>query len=257
MTHRSFFGNSRTVITSLLTNLDSADAICLASAKAAADGADAVAVQLDFLPPEQRTKENYRRIMASAPELPFMFIDYRSDKYFGQDDEARQKFLLETAECGAEIVDVMGDLYDPSPRELTCRAEAIARQKELIREIHARGAKVVMSSHMREFLTADEVEAHLIAQKERGADLLKIVTLTDTEEHLCEAIRTDIRLSRTLGAPFIHLSNGKFSRLHRFLGLKLGLAVTFAVPVETETSQPLIGQFKAVEENIRWHLPGE
>ena len=229
--------------------------ICRASAKAASDGADAVAVQLDYLLPEQRTKENYRRIISSAPELPFMFIDYRSDKYYGQDDDARQKFLLETTECGAEIVDVMGDLYDPSPRELTFKPEAVERQRSLIREIHARGAKVVMSSHMREFLTADEIGSHLRAQKERGADLLKIVTLTDTEEQLCEAIRADVRLHRTLGAPFIHLSNGKFSRLHRFLGLKLGLAVTFAAPVETENMQPLIGQFKAVDENIRWHLP--
>jgi len=35
-------------------------------------------------------------------------------------------------------------------------------------------------------------------------------------------------LRRELKTPFVHLCNGKFGRIQRFLGMSLGVAITFA-----------------------------
>lgn len=251
----SFFNRKTTVITALLTQEDSVEKMLSRIQEAVRLGAEGIAMELGSLPPELRTPDNYRRFMDSAPELPFMFILYRNDRWLGSDDDARQKFLLEAASAGAEVIDVMGDLYDPTPYELAVNSAAIEKQKALIREIHARGAKVIMSSHMSsQTRTAEEVLAHLREQESRGADILKIVTGVNTEEELLEAFRTTMLLHRELDKPFVHLCNGKFSRPHRFFGPKLGAAIAFAVFTETPQSQPTIPQLKNVLSSIHWNI---
>ena len=78
----------------------------------------------------------------------------------------------------------------------------------------------------------------------------------DTEEAFLEAIRADMMLSRTFPKPFIHLTGGKYSKLHRFMGTKLGLAATFSVSSYDATSynQPLISSFKTVRDLIPWDI---
>lgn len=257
MLKKSFFNRQTPCITLLITG-KSIEEMIIAARKAEYNGANAIAVELCQLPEEARTIENYKYLMSEV-HLPFMFILYRNDTVCGKDDEARQKYLLDAAEAGAEVIDVMGDLFDPSPRELTFNKEAIAKQKKLIEEIHARGAKVVMSSHMSgEFLTKEEVLAHLQEQSSRGADILKIVTRAATEEELQEVIATTMYLNKKLTKPFIHLCNGKFMRLHRFLSPALGSTVAFAVNDSEYPShlyrQPTIPALKAVLENLHWHL---
>ncbi|MFQ9801625.1 MAG: hypothetical protein ACLR23_25015 [Clostridia bacterium] len=55
--------------------------------------------------------------------------------------------LVELAGCGADLCDVMGDYFDRQPDEVAVDKTAIEKQKELIRKIHDKGAKVLMSSH--------------------------------------------------------------------------------------------------------------
>jgi hypothetical protein len=70
--------------------------------RSAADGADAIAIQLMQLPGELRTVDRFRELMDAAPELPFMFINYRSDCVHGNDDEARQQCLLDAVRAGEQ-----------------------------------------------------------------------------------------------------------------------------------------------------------
>ena len=249
----SFFDRGQTVVTALF-HIDGDMERNLALIRlSAANGAQGIALQLEDVPPEMRTSDNYRKLMDAAPELPFMFISYRKDKWFGDDDDARQKCLLLAAETGAEVIDVMGDLYSPAPFELTFDPAAVKKQKELIQAIHDRGAKVVMSSHTTQARTAEEILAHLREQSSRGADILKIVTQADTEEELTDAFRTTMLLRRALGKPFIQLCGGKFSRPHRYLGPKLGLAVAFATPEEKPGAvQPSIRRLRTVLDTVDW-----
>lgn len=257
MLKKSFFNRQQTAVT-LLMKGGSVDEMIACARAAEFEGADGIAVELCDLPPEQRTAENFRRLM-DAVHLPFMFILYRNDRWLKDNDEERQKYLLSAAENGAEVIDVMGDLFDPSPFELTRNPIAIEKQKRLIEEIHARGAKVVMSSHMsNDFRTAEQVLEHLQEQSSRGADILKIVTGVNNEGQLTEAIRTTMLLNRELKKPFIHLCNGSFSRLHRFIGPKLGVSIAFAVHDYQSPSllytQPTIRALKTVLQNLPWHI---
>ena len=256
MIRKSFFGTQKTVIAALLKG-DSIDSFIHQARDAEFAGADGIAAELCLLPPEQRTVENFRNLMA-AVRLPFMFCVYRNDLWFKGDDKARQRGLLAAAEAGAEVIDVMGDLFDPSPRELTRDKSAVRRQKKLIGEIHDRGAKVVISSHMPDALTAEEVLEHALTQCEHGADMAKIVTGVPTKEQLLEAMRATMLLNEKMPIPFIHLGTGPFGRPHRYLGMKLGVAVEFAVadyhfPLAM-FSQPTIASLKNVQENFRWHI---
>lgn len=256
MLKKSFLNRQETAVTLLYKPDNIAQAIALARS-GESDGADGIAVEIQRIPQEERTVEQFKNLINSV-QLPFMFINYRDDTIHGADDEARQQYLLMAVEAGAEVVDVMGDLYDPSPRELTFDPQAIARQKKLIDEIHARGGKALMSSHVtQESLSAEEVLAQLKEQSSRGADILKIVVLTDTEESAVEAVRTMMLLNKELDKPYIFLGGGKFARFVRYLGLKMGVAIQFGVhdySAEAPYFQPTIRSFKAVRDNFHWDL---
>lgn len=248
---RSFFNRKDPVVT-FLTHGATVAEICDGIAEAYQAGAEGIAVEMFDLLPEERTISNYKTIMATAP-LPYMFILYRNDQWLKSDDAARQKFLLDAVDAGAEVVDVMGDLFQPSEFELATDPAAVGKQKALIREIHERGGKVVMSSHMPQFRTQDEILAHLQAQSERGADILKIVCGCNSEEELNSQIAATMMLSRTLTKPFIHLSGGSWSRLHRFLSPMLGSAIAFAKNTSGEL-QPSVREYRNVFANMQWHI---
>lgn len=220
------------------------------------EGAQGIAIDLMDLKPEFRNYDALKGIIDSV-NLPFMFYFYRNDKWQNLDDNARQNVLLTAADAGASMIDVMGDLYDPSPMEITHNPKAIDRQKGLIDDIHSKGAGVVISSHMSFSQTLEQVVEHMCQLESRGPDIVKIVTGVETEDELVEAFRTTIALRRELKIPFIHLCNGKFSRPHRFLGPSLGVSITFAVPRYEERyglTQPTIRAMKAVQDNLHWNI---
>ena len=256
MMKHSFFNRQEAAVTMLCSPESIGEAAGLARA-AEMDGADGIAIELQKMPPEERTEQNFRSLINSA-QLPFMFIDYRSDLFLGADDEARQKFLLLAAKCGAEVIDVMGDLYDPAPFELTMDPKAVKKQKALIARIHKLGAKVIMSSHMTSTeRSAEEVLAHLREQSSRGADILKIVVGMNTEKALIEGVRTLLLLHRELDKPFVFLGGGKYGRFIRYIGPQLGAAIEFAVhdyPANQSYNQPTIRSFKGVMDNFHWDI---
>ena len=256
MLKHSFFNRQKTAIALLFAPSSIGEAVA-AVRSAEMDGADGIALELQKMPLDQRTLENFRSLIRSV-QLPFMFIDYRNDSFLGADDEARQKCLLLAAEAGAEVIDVMGDLYDPAPFELACKPEAIARQKALIEQIHSMGAKVIMSSHATSTeRSAQDVLRHLQEQSSRGADILKIVVGMDTESAMLEGVRTLLLLHSELDKPFVFLGSGRYGRFIRYIGPQLGVAIEFAVHDYVHNSgysQPTIRSFKGVMEHFHWNI---
>lgn len=251
----SFLNKTPPIIAGIMTGQSPEELIAEAK-NSEFDGAQAIAVDLLDLKPEFRNTESLKRIIDSV-NLPFMFLFYRNDRWNDSDDDKRQELLLAAADAGASIIDVMGDLYDPSPMEITHNPDAIDKQKRLIDSIHAKGADVVISSHVGCPRTTEQVVEHLRALESRGPDVVKIVTTVDTEEELAEAFRTTMTLKRKLKTPFIHLCTGKFSRPHRFLGPALGVSILFAVHRYTTrygTAQPTIRAVKAVLDNLHWNI---
>ncbi|MBR0057552.1 MAG: type I 3-dehydroquinate dehydratase [Kiritimatiellae bacterium] len=217
-------------------------------------GADAVCAELRDLPREERTAEALRPFMTATP-LPTMCCLYRNDS-LGQDDDARQKDLLAALEAGAACIDVMGDLYDPSPREWTRKPAAVAKQRRLITKIHEAGAQVIVSAHLYAFVGPDEVLAQLKDFEKRGADIVKLVQTADTEEEFLAALRATLLCRRELKAPFVHLVSGAFAALHRLIAPSLGLALTFAkLDPRDAIPMPPLSNLKGVFENLKFQLP--
>ncbi len=253
----SFFNQPATVVTALLTPADDQEGTLAMIRNAAEQGAQGIAIQMMQMPPEQRTEDNLRRLMDAAPQLPFMFIDYRGDKWLGGDDDARQECLFAAARAGAEVVDVMGDLYDPAPREWTRNPRAIAKQKRLISKIHAAGAQVIQSAHLFAFAEPESVVEQLKDFEKRGADIVKLVQNADTEDEFLAALRATMLCRRELKTPFVHLVGGKFSTLHRAIAPMLGIALTFVTLDQRGAfpmGQPPLSALKGVFESLRFHI---
>ncbi|MEN6643299.1 MAG: type I 3-dehydroquinate dehydratase [Armatimonadia bacterium] len=220
------------------------------------DGAEAFAVNLAAWEHDKLTLEELSRVFHCTGR-PMMPLCYRSGNLAADkvDDDTRAELLLLAVEAGAAACDIMGDMYDPAPRERTRDRQAIEKQKRLIDRVHAQGAEVLMSSHApNEFLTGEEVLEHLSDFVSRGADIPKIVVRADSDDEVIEAFRTTVLLKRELKVPFVHLCCGKYGRLQRYVAPSLGAALTFGVQSSVQGPQPLVGSARGLLNELNWHV---
>jgi len=213
-------------------------------------GADAYGLQVESLNPEHHNPDTYKRIFAEGKGRPFYVTNYRTANNRGKTDEELANGLLELAESGATLIDVMGDMFCKHSEELTDDETAINRQIKLIEKIHSVGAEVLMSSHLYRFAPAERVLEIAFEQKRRGADIIKIVTGADTMEQQIENLRITDLLKKELGAPFLFLSGGE-SSIHRRLGIKLGCCMCLCVyehDALSTPSQPLLQTMKTIRD---------
>jgi len=215
-------------------------------------GADAYGLQIESLKPEYHNPDTYKNIFAEMKDKPCYVTYYRTRNNEGLPDEQLANGLIELAESGATLCDVMGDMFCKHPEELTDNDAAIEKQMKLIEKLHSLGAEVLMSSHILKFTPAERVLEIALEQKRRGADIIKIVAGADNMEQQIENLRITDLLKRELGAPFLFLSGGECS-LHRRLGIKLGCCMSLCVyehDAFSTATQPLLSTMKTVRDNI-------
>ncbi len=215
-------------------------------------GADAYGLQVESLKPEYHNADTYKKIFAEGKDRPFYVTNYRAANNSGKTDEQLADGMVELAESGATLCDVMGDLFCKHPEELTDNDEAIQKQMKLIEKLHGLGAEVLMSSHLYKYAPAERVLEIALEQKRRGADIIKIVTAADTMEQQIENLRITNLLKKELGAPFLFLSGGECT-LHRRLGMKLGCCMALCVYEHDALStpaQPLLSTMKTIRDSI-------
>lgn len=210
--------------------------------------ADAFGLQLEKLPDELCTEENLRRIFA-AMNRPVYVTNYQTSTNKEKTYDQLAEELKMLARCGATLIDVMGDYYCKHPDELTDDPAAIQKQKELIAELHALGAEVLMSSHVLRYTPAERVLEIARAQVERGADIVKIVTKAENAEQEVENLRIVTLLKKELGeTPFLYLSGGDCKILRR-CGPMLGCCMWLCVLEHNEyatSTQPRIDKLQQV-----------
>ena len=215
-------------------------------------GADAYGLQVESLRPQYRNPDTYKRLFNEMKGRPCYVTNYRKKGSECETDDVLAEGLLELAQSGATLVDIMGDLFCRHPEELTEDTEAIEKQMKLIQEMHTAGAEVLMSSHILKFTPAERVLEVALEQKRRGADIIKIVTGAESMEQQIENLRITDLLKRELGAPFLFLSGGE-SSLHRKLGIKLGCCMALWVYEHDHLStapQPLLSTMKMIRDMI-------
>jgi 3-dehydroquinate dehydratase len=170
----------------------------------------------------------------------------------GKSDDVLAAELVELAECGATLCDVMGDYFDHCEGELTMNEEAVKKQMKLIDELHKRGAEVLMSSHVLKFTPAERVLEIALEHKRRGADICKIVTGADNMAQQIENLRIINLLKENLKIPFLFLAGGECHIMRR-IGATLGSCMSLCVheyDKHATKTQPLLCDMKKIRKLI-------
>ena len=217
------------------------------------EGAEAFGMQFCQMKEEYRNKKTYRELFEYASPLPVYVTNYRNHlSNAGKSDDVLAAELVELAECGATLCDVMGDYFDLCEGELTMDEEAVKKQMKLIDELHKRGAEVLMSSHVLKFTPAERVLEIAREHERRGADICKIVTDAENTEQQIENLRIINLLKKNLKIPFLFLAGGE-CRLLRRIGGSLGCCMYLCVHEYDELatkSQPLLSDIRVIREFI-------
>ena len=253
----TFLNQMQPLITGMILKSDP-DSICYAIKNSIYDGADCLGIQLEYLKKEYKTEENCRRIFSTCSGHPIYITNYRGRENKGCSDEELADELLKILKCGATLGDVMGSAFDNEcgmgiGLELSMKQEAIDKQMKLIDKIHAMGKEVLMSSHVLKFTPAETVLEIAYEQQRRGADIVKIVTAANSEEEQMENLRITALMKKELKIPFLFLSGGTHSKIHRMIGAQLGCVTYLAVREHDENAvptQPTIKAAKAVRDNF-------
>ena len=216
------------------------------------EGAEAFGMQFCSMETEYRNKDTYKELFTYT-DLPIYVTNYRGRvSNIEKNDDTLADELLELAECGATLCDVMGDYFDPTEGELTVNEVAVKKQMKLIDELHERGAEVLMSSHVLKFTPAERVLEIALEQQKRGADICKIVTGANGAEQQLENLRIVNLLKENLKIPFLYLSGGE-CRILRRIGGALGCCMYLCVHEYDEyatKSQPLLRDVKIIRDLI-------
>ena len=253
----SFLNQNRPLITGMVLK-DNPDSIRFAVKNSIFDGADCLGIQFECLKKEYKTEENYKKIIAACSGHPIYVTNYRAGCNKGLSDEELADDLIKILSCGATLADVPASLFDLESGmgiglELSMKQDAIDKQMNLIDQLHHLGKEVLMSSHILKFTPAETVLEVAFEQQRRGADIVKIVTAANSDEEQMENLRITTLLKKELRVPFLFLSGGTHSKIHRMIGPQLGCITYLAVREHDERAvptQPTIKAAKAVRDNF-------
>ena len=251
MNKQTFFNNDKATLT-VMVQADNPDRIKELMDKSVSEGAEAFGIQFEQMESRYRNKENYKELFNHANDRLTYVTNYRYSKNEGKSDEQLAEELLELADNGADLCDVMGDCFDKQPDEVAVDETAINKQIELINRIHEKGARVLMSSHVMKYTPAERVLEIALEHQRRGADICKIVVGADNMEQQLENLKIINLLKEKLDIPFLFLSAGECSILRRIggeIGCCMYLCVyeydSFATP-----QQPLLKNIKLIRDNM-------
>ena len=214
------------------------------------DGAEAFGMQFCRVKAQYRSKDTCKRLFDAANGSPIYVTNYRDGENEGKDDQTLADELVELAECGATLCDVMGDFFDPQDDQMAKDEQAIQKQMQLIEKLHAAGAEVLISSHVMKFTSPERVLEIALEQQRRGADICKIVVGAETMVEQIENLKIATMLRERLSIPFLFLSGGETRILRRFGG-ELGCCMYLCVHEHdalATPAQPLIKCIKYIRD---------
>lgn len=246
------FGGARPLLVCSVTDFCDTDLISTFR-NAIFDGADGFLIHMERLKPEFQNRETLKRIFDFAEDKPILTLNYRTSSSKTDDELAALQY--EAIEAGAGCVDVMDDMFGKRVNGLEIPEEAEKKQLDYIARIHERGAQVMISSHIWEYLPPDRIFAHAQKLKERGADIVKIANRIETEDQLLEGMKATVMMRRQLGAPFLHIMMGQYGKVHRALAPTLGSAMVLCVQRYTPVGhkdKPLLRATRALYDNLDW-----
>ncbi len=215
------------------------------------DGADAFMLHMEAMKQAHLCEADLATIFNYAGDKPVFTMNYRRPG--GKTDEQLIEEQLLAVRVGASMIDMMGDMFDPAPRELTHDRSAIDRQRQTIEQVHALGGEVLMSSHVWEYMTPEQTLAHAKALEARGADFVKIAMCVHSEAEMLESLGTTVLVKNELKVPFLHICMGQWGKVLRAVSPLFGSCFALCVQSYTDAGhkeKPLLRAEKAVLGNI-------
>lgn len=197
------------------------------------EGTEAFCLEIELMKTECRTATDFKYIFDAMENKPCYITDYRRlniNDNLQTDEELTEEMLFAFSVAdNVKLFDIRGDLFDQNTDEITYNEKAVEKQIELAKEVHRLGGEVLISSHPLRFLPYDEVLKIAKSHQERGADIVKIVTLAESEREVDENIKTTLRLKEDLEKQFLFLCGGSHCRKHRLLGPVLSNSLFLSV----------------------------
>ena len=209
-------------------------------------GAGMIDLHLSCL--DENDEESLRTVISSTT-LPVLGLHYGTTldgRRIHCSEEERTELLLRSVRAGAAGVDMQAYTFDEKsrtefygedlysftsvrPKEVVTDPAVIERQTEFIECIHKEGAEVLLSCHPGVFLDRDQVVdlAHFL--EKRNPDVIKIVTVANTEEELAETFAGMTALKKEIGIPVSFHAAGKKGALSRIVNPMLGGHIVFSV----------------------------
>ena len=218
----TFLNYDRPLLTLLINEADTPEKFIEEIELGNRDGAEAFGLQLEVLKREYRTEAILREIFSHCQGKPIYITSYRGGDSKGLTDDECVEFLLLGQKAGATIMDIMGDLYNPVRCQMTFDEQAVEKQKALAKRIHDNGGEVLFSAHLQDFYGEEDIMRFAYAQKERGADVVKLVSMSNNDQELAENIKIMARLKLELNKDFLFLAGGSHARFLRKAGGNLG-----------------------------------
>lgn len=238
-------------------------------------GATGIDLHLSCLDEEFKTIENIRKIV-NASKIPVIALNYNlsyDNGFYESTEEERTSLLLKAAEAGAAAVDIQGYTFDllskngfnlkennnysfakGNPKEIVVDDETISKQIELINKVHGLGAEVILSIHPGIPMAMEQVVDLALFVEKRSPDIIKIVTLAETDEQMIDAFKTMIKLKKEVKTPVSYHCSGSRGALTRIINPILGGSIVFCnerYTLNSDHNQPLLETAKVIIDNLQ------
>ena len=214
------------------------------------DGADAIGIQLDHIKAEHKTREHLTEMFNACAGLPIYVTSYKGGESASLTYDECAELLFTSLELGAELLDVPCDFYGKGVDGVSYDEETVAKQVKLIKDLHAKGGRVLMSCHHSKELSKEEIIRHAWTQVERGADVVKIVARCESKSKIIEHLQIIQTLKEELPVPFLYLTSGprQSAGLIRQIGPAFGVCMYLCVTHHVEGATPLQPKLRTIKQ---------
>ncbi len=204
-----------------------------------------------------QSEAGIRAVIERAP-VPVLALNYASEYDWtpkAYTEEERAELFRTAIRAGAAGVDIQGYTFDPAsknafvgedkysftkgnPKEIVTDSAVIDRQCAFIEEVHGMGREVLLSCHPGIPMHREQVVDLALFLEKRNPDIIKIVTIAESEEDMLEALHTMRAIKREVKTPVSYHAAGKYGGLTRVLCPALGGQIAFCVDRFSESSTP-------------------
>lgn len=238
---RSFLENKAPVLTGVIKEKTPAEAVA-AIQQATLHGAKGIDLHLQCLAEEHQNSDSIKRII-EAIHLPLFGLNYA----WNMTEDQRVSLLMASLDGGASGIDMQGYTFDAAskdkfnedyasapysfvkyrPKEVVLDSKVIDRQCDFIERVHSVGGEILSSNHIGIYMPSDALVDLALFLEKRNPDIIKFVTVCDTEEELSDTLRAMILMKKEVKTPVTLICNGKYRALSRILNPILGGYMAF------------------------------